>query len=96
MKTNKESIMKNNSHKLTLYKSETYQIIIPGALDTARVDDTNPLNISVEENDDGKPISILTGLMDKAALQGLLRRLYAPGLPQISVNCVRTRKKNNI
>jgi hypothetical protein len=96
VKTNKKSIMKNNAHKLTLYKPETYQIIIPGALDTARVDDTNPLNITVEENNDGKPISILTGLMDQAALQGLLRRLYALGLPLSSVNCVRTCKKNNI
>ena len=87
--------MKNNALKLTLHKPETYQIKVPGALDTLWVDDTNSLSITVEESDDGKPISILTGLMDQAALQGLLRRLYALGLPLISVNCIPSRKKNN-
>jgi hypothetical protein len=30
----------------------------------------------------------LTGTIDQAALQGLLRRLYSLGLPLISANCV--------
>ena len=87
--------MRNNKSKLTLYQPAIYQIKVPGALDTLWVDDTSLLSIAVEESDDGKPISILTGLMDQAALQGLLRRLYALGLPLISVNCIRSRKKNN-
>jgi hypothetical protein len=34
------------------------------------------------------PLTILTGILDQAALQGLLRRLCALGLPLISVTCV--------
>jgi len=80
--------MKRNSLKLTLHQPETYQIKFPGTLDALWVDDTSSLSITVEESDDGKPISILTGLMDQAKLQGLLRRLYSLGLPLISVICV--------
>lgn len=88
--------MKNNALKLTLHQLETYQIIVPGALDTLWVDVASSLSLTVEESDDGKPISILTGLMDQAALQGLLRRLYALGLPLISVICIRSRKRTTI
>ena len=77
--------MKNKAHKLTLHEPEIYQIKVPGELDTLWVHDTNSLSITVEESDDGKPISILTGHMDQAALQGLLRHLYSLGLPLISV-----------
>jgi hypothetical protein len=35
------------------------------------------------------PVTTLTGIIaDQAALQGLLRRLYALGLPLLSVICV--------
>ena len=37
---------------------------------------------------DDPPFTTLTGPMDQAALQGLLRRLYSLGLPVISVQCV--------
>lgn len=94
MSTEKKSIMKNNALKLTLHKPETYQIIVPGALETLWVDETNSLSITIEESDDGQPISILTGLMDQAALQGLLRRLYALGMPLISVIWVEFVEKN--
>ena len=42
----------------------------------------------VERDDDGLPITILTGMLDQAALLGLLRQLYSLGLPLISVVCV--------
>ena len=42
----------------------------------------------VDSEGDGPPVTILTGIVDQAALQGLLRRLYSLGLPLISVNCV--------
>ena len=87
--------MKENALKLTLHQPETYQIKVPGALDTLWVDDAGSLSITIEESADGQSITILTGPMDQAALQGLLRRLYALGLPLISVNCIRSRKKNN-
>ncbi len=80
--------MRNNMSKLTLYQPATYQIKVPGALDALWVDDARSLSLTVEENSDGQPITILTGPMDQAALLGLLRRLYGLGLPLISVNCV--------
>jgi len=43
------------------------------------------LHITVDEDTDGQPISVITGSMDQAALIGLLRRLYGLGLPLISV-----------
>jgi hypothetical protein len=58
------------------------------------VDAASSLHVSVEESGDGQPITTLTGLMDQAALQGLLRRLYGRGLPLISVVCVEFVKKN--
>ena len=80
--------MNINKPRLTLDRPATYQIKIPGALDALWFDDANSLSIKVEESDDGGPISILTGLMDQAAVQGLLRRLYSLGLPLISVNYI--------
>ena len=80
--------MKRNPLKLTLYQLETYQIKVPGALNALWVDDGSLLSIKVEESADGQPISIITDQMDQAALQGLLRRLYALGLPLISVTWI--------
>ena len=74
--------------KLTLYRPVTYQIKVPGALDALWVDDDSSLRLTVEESVDGQPNSILSGPMDQATLQGLLRRLYGLGLPLISVICV--------
>lgn len=79
--------MRNNMSKLTLYQPATYQIKIPGALDALWVDDSE-LSLTVEESVSGQPITVLTGLMDQAKLQGLLRRLYGLGLPLISIICV--------
>ena len=86
--------MKNTKSKLTLYQPENYQIIVPGALDASWVDDDSSLSLTVEESIDGQPITILTGPMDQAALQGLLRRLYGMGLPLISVIWVEFEIKN--
>jgi hypothetical protein len=48
------------------------------------------MTIAVESEGDGEylPVTTLTGTVDQAALQGLLRRLYCLGLPLISVICV--------
>ena len=46
------------------------------------------MTISVDSKGDGLPVSTLTGVLDQAALQGLLRRLYSLGLPLISVHCI--------
>jgi hypothetical protein len=46
------------------------------------------MKVTVASEDNGQPITTLTLIVDQAALQGLLRRLYSLGLPLISVICV--------
>ena len=74
--------------KLTLDQSATYQIKVPGELDESRSDWSGQITVRIERDDDGLPVSALTGIFDQAALLGLLRRLYSLGLPLISVICV--------
>ena len=74
--------------KLTLDRSVTYQIKIPGELGESWSDWVGDMTITVNCEGDGPPVTTLSGNLDQAALQGLLRRLYSLGLPLISVNCV--------
>ena len=71
--------------KLTLDRPVTYQIKVPGYLDESWSDWDGKLRLVSESPPDGLPVTTLSGVMDQAALQGLLRRLYALGLPLISV-----------
>ena len=80
--------MKKVKQKLTLDRPATYQIKVPGHLNQSWSEWAGGMTITVESEGDGSPITILTGTLDQAALQGLLRRLYSLGLPLISVNCV--------
>ena len=48
--------------------------------------ETLEMTITVEFEGDGLPVTTLTGVVDQAALQSLLRRLYSLGLPLLSVN----------
>jgi len=78
--------MKRDIHKLTLSRPATYQIKVPGHLDASWADWGGRTVLTVESVD--SPITILTCVVDQAALHGLLRRLYSLGIPLISVNCV--------
>ena len=80
--------MKKNTQKLTLYQPVTYQIKVPGILDERWSDWIGAMALTFEEDRDGRPVTTLTGTLDQAALQGLLRHLYTLGLPLISVICV--------
>ncbi len=80
--------MKKGKPKLTLDRPITYQIKVPGHLDECWSEWVERMAITLEYEGDGRPITSLTGTIDQAALQGLLRRLYALGLPLISVECV--------
>ena len=80
--------MKDETKKLTLDRPVTYQIKVPGELSESWSDWVGGMTISVETEEDGSPITTLTGTLDQAALQGLLRRLYSLGLPLISVHIV--------
>ncbi len=77
--------MKDTRQKLTLDRPATYQIKVPGELDESWSDWAGGMTITVESEGDGPPVTTLTGTVDQAALQGLLRRLYSLGLPLISV-----------
>ena len=74
--------------KLTLDRPATYQIDVPGHIGESWSDWLAGMTITVESEGDGPPVTTLTGIVDQAALQGLLRRLYSLGLPLISVICV--------
>ena len=80
--------MNKNKQKLTLDRPSTYQIKVPGVLDERWSDWNGGMIITVASDDYGHPITTLTGSVDQAALQGLLRRLYSLGVPLISVICV--------
>jgi hypothetical protein len=81
-------MMKDTKQKLTLDRPATYRIKVPGHLDESWSEWTGGMTIKVESEGDCPPVTTLTGSLDQAALQGLLRRLYSLGLPLISVNCI--------
>jgi hypothetical protein len=80
--------MKQARQKLTLDRPVTYQIEVPGQIGESWSDWAGGMTITVESEGDGPPVTTLTGTLDQAALQGLLRRLYSLGLPLISAICV--------
>ena len=80
--------MKETKPRLTLDRPATYQIKVPGHISENWSDWAGGMTIAVESEGDDPPITTLTGAVDQAALQGLLRRLYSLGLPLISVICV--------
>jgi hypothetical protein len=79
-------MMRALKQKPTLDRPATYQVQVPGELDESWSDWVAGMTITVESEGEGPPVTTLTGTIDQAALQGLLRRLYSLGLPLISVN----------
>jgi hypothetical protein len=71
----------------SLSQPATYEIKVPGHLDKSWSEWIEGMTITVE-SEDASPITILTCTVDQAALQGLLRRIYAMGVPLISVKCI--------
>lgn len=76
--------MGNVREKLTLDRPATYEIRVPGQPDESWLQWNERMIVKVEGDEDWM-VTTLTGAMDQAALQGLLRRLYSMGLPLISV-----------
>jgi hypothetical protein len=81
-------MIKKAIQKLSLERPVTYHIKVPGHLNERWSEWAGGMTITVANEGDGSPITILTGTLDQAALQGLLHRLYSLELPLISVNCV--------
>jgi hypothetical protein len=80
--------MKPVKQKLTLDRAVTYRVKVPGHIGESWSDWVEGMTITTETVVDGTSITTLTGTLDQAALQGLLRQLYSLGLPLISVTCV--------
>jgi hypothetical protein len=66
----------------SLDRPATYQIRLPGQIDFSQVEWTAEFQVSCEED---PPVTILTVVLDQAALHGLLRQIYSLGIPVISV-----------
>jgi hypothetical protein len=87
-------MMEEAGRKLSLDRPATYQIRVPGHLDESWSDWVEGMTITIESEGEGSPVTTLTGILDQAALHGLLRRLYSLGLPLISVNWVECGTEN--
>ena len=74
--------------KLTLDQPVSYEIRVPGHLDAGWTAWEGRMKVTHAAGDDDSPVTILCGTVDQAALQGLLRRIYALGLPLISVTWI--------
>lgn len=73
---------------ITLARPAAYEIKVAGQLDAHWTVPVENITITIESGEGDPPVTTMMGVMDQAALQGLLRRLYALGLPLISVSCV--------
>ncbi|MGD2177895.1 MAG: hypothetical protein PVG71_08755 [Anaerolineae bacterium] len=78
--------MKPAKPEPTLSEPARYQIKVPGHIDETWSEWVGGMTITVEGEEKGPPVTTLTGIVDQAALQGLLRQLYSLGLPLLSVN----------
>lgn len=78
--------MKPVEPEVTLSEPARYQIRVPGQIDETWSEWVGGMTITVEGEETGPPVTTLTGIVDQAALQGLLRQLYSLGLPLLSVN----------
>jgi hypothetical protein len=88
-------MMANTERKLSLDQPAHYRIRVPGHLDRGWFDWAEGMTIRIERDPDGSPFTTLTGCLDQAALQGLLRRLYSLGLPLVSVVCLEEGAEND-
>jgi hypothetical protein len=80
--------MQSGKRRLTLDRPTVYQIVVPGYLDEDWAEWVGELAVTAAMDEDGLPVTNLTGIVDQAALIGLLRRLNSLGLPLISVICL--------
>jgi hypothetical protein len=77
--------MKQDQPRLSLDRPVTYQIKVPGILDESWSGLNWDIKILSGCDDQAQPITVFITTVDQAALHSLLRRLYAMGLPLISI-----------
>jgi hypothetical protein len=80
--------MENPEHRPSLHRPATYEVKVAGQLDEGWADWLGGMTVHVDSAGQAPPVTTLTGSLDQAALQGLVRRLYSLGLPLISVICL--------
>ena len=78
----------SNQIKFSLDQPITYQIKVAGRISKNLSDWIDKMEIQSETDTSGFTTTTLTGMVDQAALIGLLRQLYYLGFPLISVNCI--------
>ena len=71
-----------------LQRPATYEIKVAGHLDLCPSEWIEGMTMTTNTDEDEPSITTLTCMVDQAALIGLLRRLYARGIPLISVDFV--------
>ena len=81
-------MVEKRRQKLALDRRSTYQIKVPGYIGESWSDWIQGMTIAVECEGEDPPVTTLTGSLDQAALQGLLRRLNSLVLPPITVACI--------
>jgi len=73
------------SPKLTLDQPGIYRIRVQGRLNEHWSTYFEEMQISIESDPEGNPVTQLTGeLADQAAVQGIMQKLYNLGFPLIS------------
>jgi hypothetical protein len=86
--------MKSTRQKPTLHGPAVYEITVPGELGESWADWDGKMTVTVLHEGGGSPVTVLTGILDQAALHSLQRRLYALGLPLVSVICLECSSEN--
>ena len=78
-----------------IYQPGRYEIIVPGKLDASWLDWSEDLKITETHLEDDVIASKLSGVFDQAGLHGFIRRLYAYGLPILSVSYISQKALDN-
>ena len=81
--------MNDGMQKLGLCQPASYRIEVVGHLDIQKATWFEGLALANEYDDDGIPVTIITGdVADQAMLHGLLSTIRDLGLPLLSVTCI--------
>jgi hypothetical protein len=85
--------MDESDQRLYLYQPAVYRIQVQGQVGKDWADWFGGMAVAIDKQACGPSITTLTGIVvDQAALQGLLSKLYNLGLPLVSVQHIGKRE----